>query len=336
MTKKIFLIGVALFTLAQSYAQSVEADSKSIMDSLQANGFDKSIQSLDASLRNYPNNYLLLKDKVLINYLQRNFNNAISLGKPLLERQEADEDLYILIGNSYASIADNKEAGRVLKKGISKFPKSSLLYASYGNLLETSGSNKEAIAVYEKGIQADPNISGNYYNLSKLYAQNDNPLWSTLYGEMFVDLESLSDRTKEIKSLLFNQYKVLFAIKGNLDKYISNGKPFEKAVATTLAKYKDILSGGITTESLTSLRGQFVVEWYQGELYKQFPFRLFDRQRQLLKQGNFEAYNQWLFSSYNDAAYNNWAANNAEDLKAFENYHRNVIFKPSPNEYYPH
>ncbi len=88
--------------------------------------------------------------------------------------------------------------------------------------------------------------------------------------------------------------------------------------------------------SLVSLRGQFIVDWFQGEAYKQFPFRLFDRERQLLKQGNFDAYNQWLFSSSNEAAYNNWADNNADQMKAFENYHRNVIFKPSSHEYYAH
>lgn len=334
--KKIFLIGFSLFALTQTYAQSAEADSKSIMDNLQDNGFDKSIESLDASLRTYPNNYLLLKDKVLLNYLKRNFNDAISLGKPLLERPETDEQIYVLVGSSYAAIADTKEASRIYKKGIAKFPKSALLYSNYGAALEADGDKKEAIGIYEKGIQADPNISGNYYSLAKLYAQNDNPLWSVIYGEMFVDLESLSQRTKEIKSLLYNQYKVLFAIKGNLDKYISNGKPFEKAVATTFAKYSSVLSGGIATESLIALRGQFIVDWFQSDQYKQFPFRLFDRERQLLKQGNFDAYNQWLFSSSNEDAYNNWATNHDDEMKAFQDYHRRVIFKPDTNEYYAH
>ncbi|PZP51936.1 MAG: hypothetical protein DI598_02005 [Pseudopedobacter saltans] len=334
--KKLLLIGVSLFALMQSYAQSAEADSKDIMANLQDVGFEKSIERIDASLKTYPNSYVLLRDKVMLNYLRRNFNDAISYGKPLLDRSDANEDIFVLVGNCYAAIADTKEASKVFKKGLSKFPKSSLLYANYGNVLEADGDKKQAIDIYEKGIQADPNVSGNYYNLAKLYAQNDNPLWSVIYGEMFVDLESLSQRTKEIKSLLFNQYKVLFAVRGELDKYITNGKPFEKAVASTYAKYKSIFSNGITTESLISLRGQFIVDWFQSDLYKQFPFRLFDRERQLLKQGNFDAYNQWLFSAYNENAYNSWANNNAEEVKAFENYHRNVIFKPSPNEYYPH
>lgn len=334
--KKFLLIGFSLLAMAQSHAQTAEADAKDIMANLQDAGFEKSIERLDISLRTYPNNYELLKDKVMLNYLRRNFNDAITLGKPLLERGDANEDIFILVGNSYAAIAENKEASRVFKKGLSKFPKSSLLYANYGSVLEADGDKKLAIEIYEKGIQADPNVSGNYYSLSKLYAQNDNPLWSVLYGEMFVDLESLSQRTKEIKSLLFNQYKVLFAIKGELDKYITNGKPFEKAVASTYAKFKSIFSNGITTESLIALRGQFIVEWYQSELYKTYPFRLFDRERQLLKQGNFDAYNQWLFSAYNESAYNSWANNNADEVKAFENYHRSVIFKPSPTEYYPH
>lgn len=333
--KKTFLLASLLSLGIGAMAQSAEADSKDIMGSLQDIGFGKAIERLDASLKQYPDNYELLQDKVLVNYYNRNFSNVISLGKPLLERNDVQDLTFQLVGSAYSSIVQYKDAIKVLSKGISKFPNSALLYENLGNAYLNDEKPKEAASTFEKGIQVDPNISGNYYSLAKIYA-NNNPLWSVLYGEMFVDLESLTARTKEIKILLFNQYKALFASSTVIGKYISSGKPFEKAVATTFEKYTNILSDGVSTESLIALRGQFIVDWFQSDNYKTYPFRLFDRERQLLKQGNFEAYNQWLFSSSNEAAYNNWASLHQDDLNAFNTFHRSVIFKPLKGEYYSH
>lgn len=335
MKKTILLASLISIGFAAS-AQSAEANSKEIMSSLPQIGFGKAIERLDESLKQYPDNYELLQDKVLVNYYNRNFSNVISLGKPLLERGDAQDMIFQLVGSAYNSIVQYKDAIKVLSKGVNKFPNSALLYENLGNAYLSDEKPKDAAATFEKGIQVDPNISGNYYSLAKIYATNGNPLWSVIYGEMFVNLESLTPRTKEIKILLFDQYKALFSSSTIIRKYISSGKPFEKAVATTLEKYTNILSDGVTTESLIALRGQFIVDWFQSDNYKTFPFRLFDRERQLLKQGNFEAYNQWLFSSSNEAAYNNWASLHQDDLNAFNAFHRSVIFKPLKGEYYSH
>ncbi len=66
---------------------------------------------------------------------------------------------------------------------------------------------KEAVKQWEKGIEVDPNHSGNYYNAAKYYYFTQDKVWSIVYGEIFVNLESYSKRTPEIKTILLNSYK---------------------------------------------------------------------------------------------------------------------------------
>ena len=110
----------------------------------------------------------------------------------------------------------------------------------------------------------------------------------------------------------------------------------ESAVASTLAQFKDMVSGGVTPESLYALRGQFIVSWFNSDNAKKFPYKLFDRQQQLLKLGIFEAYNQWAFSSYNEDRFKNWAQMNNGLIQEFAKFQRASMFRVPQEEYYGH
>ena len=57
-----------------------------------------------------------------------------------------------------------------------------------------------------------------------------------------------------------------------------------------------LASQGINTEILTMIRTRFILDWSNN--YKTvFPYRLFEYHQQLLQEGMFEAYNQWVFGS---------------------------------------
>jgi hypothetical protein len=49
----------------------------------------------------------------------------------------------------------------------------------------------------------DPNYSSNYYNACKFYYLTVDKVWSLIYGEIFVNLESYSKRTPEVKKILW-------------------------------------------------------------------------------------------------------------------------------------
>ena len=89
-----------------------------------------------------------------------------------------------------------------------------------------------AIVQWEKGIEVDPNYSSNYYYAAKYYADENNIFWSTIYSEIFINIESLTKRTTEIKNILLNNYKLILSGKSNIDNLKANGTDFEKAVAS--------------------------------------------------------------------------------------------------------
>ena len=78
------------------------------------------------------------------------------------------------------------------------------------------------------------------------------------------------------------------------------------AFLQTMNKQSIVAAAGINAETLTMIRTRFILDWFHDYAAK-FPFRLFELQRQLLQEGMFDAYNQWIFgTAQNLAAYQNW------------------------------
>jgi hypothetical protein len=62
---------------------------------------------------------------------------------------------------------------------------------------------------------------------------------------------------------------------------------------------------------------------------------LYEWHKQLLKEGAFAAYNQWLFGSVDNlAGYQNWVNANKKEYTAFANMQRNILFKIPTGQYY--
>jgi hypothetical protein len=211
-----------------------------------------------------------------------------------------------------------------------------VLYSEYGELLSSNNSESVAIKQWEKGIESDPDYSGNYYFASKYYAQKGDVIWGLLYAEIFVNLESFSKRTNEIKDLLYKGYKILFTEPASLNNAKTTGTPFEKAVAANFSKLTNLMNDDVTPETLTQLRTRFILNWFSSSA-RQYPFRLFEHQRQMLREGYFEAYNQWLVGANADTPkYQQWNLNHPEEVKAFQAFQHNTIFKIPEGEYYEH
>jgi hypothetical protein len=55
----------------------------------------------------------------------------------------------------------------------------------------------------------------------------------------------------------------------------------------------------------------------------------------LLKEGTFDAYNQWLFGSVqNLTAFQNWTSTHSDEYNRFTNAQRNRMFKTVSGQYY--
>ena len=333
---RLIVLAVCSILAVNLFAQDAAALHETGRGFMRQGDFPAALQAFDKALAIKPDDIDILKDKAFVYYLQRDFAATIELSKKITAREDADAQSFQILGLAYKAIAETKESEKMYKKALARFPKSGALNCDYGEFISASDP-AEAIKYWEKGIEADPNYSGNYYFATKYYAQKGNIIWGLLYAEIFVNIESLSKRSEEIKTILFGGYRKLFDDLSILDYPKQNGTPFEKAVAQNLADLTAFARFGITPEMLTALRTRFILNWYSNSNSKSLIFPLFEYQRRLLRQGHFDAYNQWLIGTNADAQkYTQWVQQHGEEVKGFQQYQRSNLFKVPAGQYMLH
>jgi len=299
-----------------------------------AGDYNNAIIVLNRALQQDKNNLELQKDLVQTYYLKQDFTKALEGVEVLVERDDADVMTYQIAGNVYKALEMVKECDKMYKKALKKFPKSGALLSEYGELLWAT-QDYSAIQLWEEGIRVDPAFGGNYYNAARYYFHTRDKVWSLIYGEVFVNMESLSERGAAMKQLLLQGYKEkLFAEPDLLKGSEANKSPFAKAFLTSMNKQAALTSKGLNIDVLTMIRTRFILDWFTAHAPR-FPFRLFDYQQQLIREGMFEAYNQWLFGPIeNLAAYDNWTKTHAEQFSTFNTFQRSRVFKVPAGQYY--
>ncbi|MCW3114042.1 MAG: tetratricopeptide repeat protein [Segetibacter sp.] len=333
-----------LFIASFSYAQSEQDVSKlheTAQTFIRQNDYDNAILVLTKALQIQPTDLQINKDLLFAYYVKRDFAKAMEIGRPLVARPDADVQSFQMLGLTFKAVAEDKEAEKLYKAGLLKFPNEGILYSEYGDLISAKEPDR-AQKLWEKGIEVDPNHSSNYFFLSRQYSQKGDVIWSILYAEMFLNMESFTARSTELKNLLLDQYKQFFIVGYKpptpppTTKKKNNTIPFATAVAETLNKQQPQVSYGITPETLTVIRTRFILDWYN-KYGATFPFKLFEHQRQLLQEGMFEAYNFWLFGpAANLKTYQTWQQYHQTDLNAFLSFIRSKVFKiPEGQQYHP-
>jgi tetratricopeptide (TPR) repeat protein len=240
--------------------------------------------------------------------------------------------VFQVAGWIYRALEDEGEADKLYKKALKKFPNSAILYSDYGEMLWEK-QDYSAIRQWEKGIESEPNYPGNYYHAARYYYFTMDKVWSLICGEIFVNMESHTRRTVEIKNILLNGYKKLFS-ENDLMKNQATNNEFVVAFLNTIRNQSSVVSLGISPESLTMLRTRFILDW-EGKYGSRFPFRLFEYHKQLLKEGLFEAYNQWLFGSVqNLTAFQTWINTHQESYRTFTSFHQGRVFKMNGQFYH--
>src|SRR5688572_24529594 len=224
--------------------------------------FDNAILVLNRALQQDKNNLDLQKDLIQCYYFKRDFEKALEGVKEILDRPDADVMTYQIAGNIYKALEQAKDAEKVYKQGLKKFPKSGPLFSEYGELLWEK-KDYAAVEQWEKGIEADPGYGGNYYNAALFYFYTKDKVWSLVYGEIFVNMESLTERGAAMKDLLLKAYKEKLFSQSDLLKGEENNKSaFAKAFLECMNKQSQLASLGITTETLMMIRTRFILEWF--------------------------------------------------------------------------
>ena len=329
--KKLLLVIVLLLGFSLVYSQSITELQETAKNFKRQGDYANAILVLNRAVQMEPQNIAVLKDLSLNLYYQGDYDKAIETLKPVLETPQADDQSYQIAGSIYRQSGRLEDAEKIYRKGLKKFPQSGILYNDLGEA-QWRLQNKEAIKNWEKGIEAEPSYSRNYFNASRYYYYTGNTVWGLLYAEIFLNMDPFGPNAPEIKQLLLDGYKQLFK-QANIEQGNTNKNPFVMNYLQCMNKQSALATTGINTSSLTMIRARFVLEWFASS--KNFPYRLFEYQQQLLREGLFDAYNQWLFGTVQSLpAYQNWTHTHADESKAFYNFQKSRIFKIPNGQYY--
>lgn len=303
----VFCIGL-LSNVTIAFAQDTTDFYNRALDFMRSKDYDNAQIVLKKGLEEKPGNALLKKQLAFSYYFQDNNTKALEILKPLIDNKLADDQCYQIAGNIYRESGQGAEREKLFRKGIQQFPENGVLYNELGNVLWEQ-KNNNAISYWEKGIEEDPNYSKNYYNAARYYYLKEDWFWTIIYSELFINLESFSPKTPEIKEVLLWAYKKYF-LQGKSASMMKYSKGFSGVCTDKYFKQSELTKKGITTSTLVMIRTRFMLDWFNGP-HRKFPFKLFEFHRDLTRFGMFEAYNQWLFgSTENLNQFQNWVQMN--------------------------
>lgn len=335
--KRLFVTGLFLSVCMAVMAQTdVAAERQRARNFMQSGDLDNAVLVLSKIYDSNKDNVDIQKDLALVYYYKQEYSKALEMAKAVIASPDCDASAYQLAGNIYKAQQNFKEAEKTYKDGLKDFPKSGPLYNDYGELLEILKNPAVAIETWQKGMQVAPSYGGNYYNAAVYYyKQPDDKIWAIVYGEIYANMESLNPKANSIKKMVLDAYKQKLFMSNNLKAEAEKTKnPFVKAVIETFAKQSGISAQGITPESLAMIRTRFILDW--NTAYAQtYPFRLFDYHQQLMKDGLFDAYNQWMFGPVNNQGdFEKWVGSHKDEYDKFTAFHTSRIFKMPAGQTY--
>lgn len=303
------------------------------------NDLSNAILVLNQLMQMEPENIIYRRELAFTFYMAKDYKHAAQVISPVLKSNAADEETFILASKIFLANGQASNASDAINKGVKKFPNSGILYAEKGILYNNKNKHADAEAAWEEGIKNDPTFHMNYYYLTKSYFISKKFIWAAITGETFVNLESYSARTEEVKKIILDSYKQLL---GSMQlKNLADDKSkkkqkenFETEIWNTYESALPDVVTGIDVDNITMLRTRFLLLWYH-QSSSAYPFQLFNYLNKLIEDDMFVAYNQWLFGkASNDKDFVKWLNENVNFYTKFEDYFRKQSFKPEAGEFY--
>jgi tetratricopeptide (TPR) repeat protein len=129
----LLLIAALSLSFQFSSAQSVKELQETARTFMSQGDFTNAFLVLNRASSMEPKNIEITKDLALNYFFQRQYTKAIEELKPVLDREDVDDQCYQLAGDSYKQMDEFKESDKIYRRGIKKFPNSGLLYCTWVN-----------------------------------------------------------------------------------------------------------------------------------------------------------------------------------------------------------
>lgn len=349
MKKQLVFTGAILLSFFSSIAQTDKEKARKILQEavriMDKGEIDESIVLLDSARKLDPDNFVYDYETGFAYQMKKDYKKAARYFEAATKHKDAIDQCYQMLGNNYDLDGNSKKAIETYNEGLKKFPNSGKLYVELGVMALFEKDYNKAVQSWEKGIAVNPEYASNYYRLAKLYAASTDRIWSIFYGEMFMNMERNSGRTKEISEILYNTYKECIDISSDTSAKVDFAKPMVITSYDPAKKFKfpfdqvyglDFLVGmspsliakdkEVNIAFLNTARTGFIEWWYKQNRDKEYNNIVIDFQKKIKDNGHFEAYNYWLFMSGNEKEFDDWYAKNEDKFKAFASwFNKNVI-----------
>lgn len=288
-----------------------------------------------------PDIVLLYRELAYAYYLARGYDEAIATLQPIIDQGKGDDMVHLIMTQSLLGKGELKKAKKFLRSSVEKFPNSGILFHEMGLMYEGDDEKVYALETWLEGIRKDPTYHVNYYEAARMYMSSNKIVWAILYAEMFINIEQQTNRSLEARKMLLEAYGKLFSTVSTADvpKFGSSVKAnspesFEEAVYNTYIHLAPVVADGITTENLVMLRTRFMMDWTM-QYAERYPFSLFTRMDDMLRNGYFDIYNEWMFGKVeNLQQYDAWVKFHQDALPWLEQWLSRHPYRPENTDFY--
>lgn len=347
----ILFIFFSTFYFAQNNKEIASKKGGEAIKLMDEGKIEESIILLQESQKLDPKNFDYPYEIAYANYLKKDYKKAIEILEKLENYTNINARLYTLWGNSYDNLENSEKAIEIYNNGIKKFPKEGLLYLEKGVVYELDKDYNNAVLTYQKGISVEPRYPSNYFRIANLYLNSENKVPGLIYGEIFLNLERTTNRTKEMSKNLYETYRNSIVIENgqwkelNLCKNLTlDLEKYDKTKKLPLCMVygKWFIYGLLNSNlkefnlnSISKIRQEFIKNYFEKD-NKDYPNILFDYQKEMAENNIFDAYNHYIFQMGAPEEFIEWMkANKTEYDKFVEWYTKNEnIINPTEKNYF--
>lgn len=275
---------------------------------------DEAIKRWDSALVLRPDYVLYKYERAICLLMAKRYTQAVEALKPMYRDTMLYDRAYQLLGNSYDYLGDSASSFTIYNEGLSRYPMSGRLHYELGAAAFIGGRLDSAIRWWVKGTRVEPSFATNYYWIAKTSAKSKDRIWTVLFGEAFINIETNTQRTKEMGEMLFDVWNASMSL-GDDDDPINfcsdrlleepsasgpNVMNFPTAFEFTIAQSSQhyIPDTGVrkrlTVEQLVDVRMRFIEGWTGAGYNKKYPNDLLAWNAKLKESGWLREYLWWV------------------------------------------
>lgn len=340
---KYLLTLLLLVSVQYAHAQTDKERAKAIIDTaiymMDEGRIEQSIEKLEIAKKLDPSlAYKIDYEIAYAHYLNSEPEKSLAIYERISTSPDVEDQCFQMLGNIYDIEKQTEKALEAYNRGLKKFPDSGPLHLEMGNIQLARENYNEAIAYYEKGISKAPEYPSNYYRSTQLFLSSEEEVWGMMYGELFMNLERNSRRTREVSKWLYDTYKselkwtsdttmsVSFSKAGNTINAADMSRedfrmPFSTFVYETCLLTGATMADSLDYEGLCQTRANFLEVYTKQGHAEKYDNVLMRYQQQIKEAGHFNAYNHWLLMMGDPDGFDAWYANNKQEFDDFTEWY---------------